>query len=61
MQKIATVEGTKAVISKYPFAFQKKFGQNFLIDAITYSISRYFPQVISFESIPDSDIDNLFI
>ena len=32
MQKIATVEGTKAVISKYPFAFQKKFGQNFLID-----------------------------
>ena len=33
MQKIATVEGTKAVISKYPFAFQKKFGQNFLIDS----------------------------
>ncbi len=32
MQKIGTVEGTKAVISKYPFAFQKKFGQNFLID-----------------------------
>lgn len=32
MQKIATVEGTKAIISKYPFAFQKKFGQNFLID-----------------------------
>lgn len=32
MQKIATVEGTKAVISRYPFAFQKKFGQNFLID-----------------------------
>lgn len=32
MQRIATVEGTKAVISKYPFAFQKKFGQNFLID-----------------------------
>lgn len=32
MQKIATVEGTKAVINKYPFAFQKKFGQNFLVD-----------------------------
>ena len=32
MQKIATVEGTKEVISRYPFAFQKKFGQNFLID-----------------------------
>ena len=32
MQKIATVEGTKEVINKYPFAFQKKFGQNFLID-----------------------------
>lgn len=32
LNKIATVEGTKEVISKYPFAFQKKFGQNFLID-----------------------------
>lgn len=32
MQKIATVEGTKAIISRYPFTFQKKFGQNFLID-----------------------------
>lgn len=32
MKQIATVEGTKEVISKYPFAFQKKFGQNFLID-----------------------------
>ncbi len=32
MQKIATVEGTKEVISKYPFAFRKKFGQNFLVD-----------------------------
>ena len=32
MRKIATVEGTRAIISKYPFAFQKKFGQNFLID-----------------------------
>lgn len=32
MQKIGTVEGTKAVLNKYPFVFQKKFGQNFLID-----------------------------
>lgn len=32
MQKIATAEGTKAVLNKYPFVFQKKFGQNFLID-----------------------------
>ncbi len=32
MQKIATPEGTKAVLNKYPFVFQKKFGQNFLID-----------------------------
>lgn len=32
MQQIATVEGTKAVLNKYSFAFQKKFGQNFLID-----------------------------
>lgn len=32
MRKIGTVEGTKAVLNKYPFVFQKKFGQNFLID-----------------------------
>lgn len=32
MQKIATAEGTKAIINRYPFTFQKKFGQNFLID-----------------------------
>ncbi|ONI38104.1 16S rRNA (adenine(1518)-N(6)/adenine(1519)-N(6))-dimethyltransferase [Candidatus Epulonipiscium fishelsonii] len=32
MQKIATPKGTKDIISKYPFVFQKKFGQNFLID-----------------------------
>lgn len=32
MQKIVTPEGTKAVLNKYPFVFQKKFGQNFLID-----------------------------
>ncbi len=32
MQKIATPEGTKAVLHKHGFTFQKKFGQNFLID-----------------------------
>lgn len=34
MQKIATAEGTKAVLNRYPdtFSFQKRFGQNFLID-----------------------------
>ncbi|OON93580.1 MAG: 16S rRNA (adenine(1518)-N(6)/adenine(1519)-N(6))-dimethyltransferase [Candidatus Epulonipiscium fishelsonii] len=32
MQQIATPKGTKDIISKYPFAFQKRFGQNFLID-----------------------------
>ncbi len=32
MQKIATAEGTKNILNKYPFIFQKKFGQNFLID-----------------------------
>lgn len=32
MQKIATPEGTKALLNKYNFSFQKKFGQNFLID-----------------------------
>ncbi|PHV70852.1 16S rRNA (adenine(1518)-N(6)/adenine(1519)-N(6))-dimethyltransferase [Sporanaerobium hydrogeniformans] len=32
MQKIATPEGTKAILNKYAFIFQKKFGQNFLID-----------------------------
>ncbi len=33
MQKIATAEGTKEILNKYPFIFQKKFGQNFLIDS----------------------------
>lgn len=32
MQRIATPEGTKNILNKYPFMFQKKFGQNFLID-----------------------------
>ncbi|MGL4362619.1 MAG: 16S rRNA (adenine(1518)-N(6)/adenine(1519)-N(6))-dimethyltransferase RsmA [Cellulosilyticaceae bacterium] len=32
MQKIATPDGTKAVLNRYPFVFQKKFGQNFLIN-----------------------------
>lgn len=32
MQQIATPEGTKKVLNAYPFIFQKKFGQNFLID-----------------------------
>ncbi|ONI45406.1 16S rRNA (adenine(1518)-N(6)/adenine(1519)-N(6))-dimethyltransferase [Epulopiscium sp. SCG-B10WGA-EpuloA2] len=33
MQKIGTPEGTKTVLSKYPFILKKKYGQNFLIDA----------------------------
>ncbi|WP_069999584.1 16S rRNA (adenine(1518)-N(6)/adenine(1519)-N(6))-dimethyltransferase RsmA [Cellulosilyticum sp. I15G10I2] len=32
MDKIATAQGTKAILNKYSFIFQKKFGQNFLID-----------------------------
>ncbi len=32
MQRVATPEGTKALLNKYGFTFQKKFGQNFLID-----------------------------
>lgn len=32
MNRIATPEGTKAILNQYPFMFQKKFGQNFLID-----------------------------
>ena len=32
MTRIATPEGTRAVLNRYPFVFQKKFGQNFLID-----------------------------
>ena len=32
MTRIATPEGTKAVLNRYHFVFQKKFGQNFLID-----------------------------
>lgn len=33
MAYLATPTATREVISKYSFAFQKKFGQNFLIDA----------------------------
>ena len=32
MKPIATVEGTKEVLKRYPFVFKKKFGQNFLIN-----------------------------
>ena len=32
MNRIATPEGTKAILNQYPFIFQKKFGQNFLTD-----------------------------
>ncbi len=32
MDKIATSQGTIAVLNKYDFIFRKKFGQNFLID-----------------------------
>jgi len=32
MKSIATVEGTKGILKRYPFVFKKKFGQNFLID-----------------------------
>lgn len=31
--KIATVQRTKEIIEKYGFSFQKRFGQNFLIDS----------------------------
>lgn len=33
MAYLATPSATREIISKYSFAFQKKFGQNFLIDA----------------------------
>lgn len=32
MDKIATPQGTKEILNRYPFVFRKKFGQNFLID-----------------------------
>lgn len=32
MKPIATMEGTKEVLKRYPFVFKKKFGQNFLIN-----------------------------
>lgn len=32
MKPIATVEGTKEILNRYPFVFKKKFGQNFLIN-----------------------------
>ncbi|OON93962.1 MAG: 16S rRNA (adenine(1518)-N(6)/adenine(1519)-N(6))-dimethyltransferase [Candidatus Epulonipiscioides saccharophilum] len=31
--KIATAEGTKTILAKYPFMMKKKYGQNFLIDS----------------------------
>ena len=33
MAYLGTPGATKEVINKYSFAFQKKFGQNFLIDS----------------------------
>ena len=33
MEKLSNPQKTIEVIKKYDFAFQKKFGQNFLIDA----------------------------
>ena len=47
------LEETRFIMKKYGIKANKSLGQNFLIDAITYSISRCFPQVISSESIPD--------
>ncbi|HHX62770.1 MAG TPA: 16S rRNA (adenine(1518)-N(6)/adenine(1519)-N(6))-dimethyltransferase RsmA [Epulopiscium sp.] len=32
MKPIATTEGTKDILKRYPFVFKKKFGQNFLIN-----------------------------
>lgn len=33
MAYLGTPSATKEIINKYSFAFQKKFGQNFLIDS----------------------------
>ncbi|WP_334305351.1 16S rRNA (adenine(1518)-N(6)/adenine(1519)-N(6))-dimethyltransferase RsmA [Petrocella sp. FN5] len=33
MKRIANISETKAIIEKYGFSFQKRFGQNFLIDS----------------------------
>ena len=33
MAYLGTPAATKEIINKYGFAFQKKFGQNFLIDS----------------------------
>lgn len=39
MKPIATIEGTKEILKRYPFVFKKKLGQNFLIDQnILYKI-----------------------
>lgn len=48
--KIATVEGTKAIINQYPFTFQKKFGQNFLID------SHVLDKIIEAAQITEEDV-----
>ena len=43
MAYLGTPSATKEIINKYSFAFQKKFGQNFLIDSnVLESIIRGF-------------------
>ena len=45
MEKLSNPQKTIEVIKKYDFAFQKKFGQNFLIDA--HVLTRSLLQQIS--------------
>lgn len=49
MIKIATAEGTKAILAKYPFMMKKKYGQNFLID------SHVLSKIINAANITKSD------
>lgn len=50
IERIATAKRTKEIISKYDFAFQKRFGQNFLID------SHVIDKIIAGSHITDKDV-----
>lgn len=39
MEKLSNPQKTIEIIKKYEFAFQKKFGQNFLIDFMCWTRS----------------------
>jgi 16S rRNA (adenine1518-N6/adenine1519-N6)-dimethyltransferase len=50
IERISSPSVTKAIVSKYEFAFQKRFGQNFLID------QNIIEKIISGSNVTKSDI-----